>query len=37
MTLPPEFGAESGDMVKFEVICKEVSGNQTISEMTITI
>ncbi len=37
VTLPPEFGAEAGDLVKFEVICKEVSGNQTISEMTITI
>ena len=37
VTLPPEFEAEAGYLVKFEVLCKEVSGNQTISEMTIQL
>ena len=37
VTLPPEFGAEPGDEVKFEVICKEESGNQTITESTLVL
>ena len=37
VTLPPEFGEESGDEVKFEVICKEESGNQTIAEETLVL
>ncbi|MEJ2088766.1 MAG: hypothetical protein P8Y69_09910, partial [Gammaproteobacteria bacterium] len=36
VTLPPEFmaAAESGDTIKYEVIAKEESGNQTITEGT---
>jgi hypothetical protein len=36
VTLPPEFmaAAESGDAIKYEVIAKEESGNQTITEGT---
>lgn len=36
VTLPPEFmaAADSGDTIKYEVIAKEESGNQTITEDT---
>jgi hypothetical protein len=39
VTLPPEFLAdtEAGDVVKYEVICKEDSGNQTITEATFEL
>ena len=39
VTLPPEFldDTESGDVVKYEVLCKEETGNQTITEATFTL
>jgi len=39
VTLPPEFldDTESGDVVKYEVLCKEETGNQTITERTFEL
>ena len=39
VTLPPEFldDTEPGDVVKYEVLCKEETGNQTITERTFEL
>ena len=39
VTLPPEFldDTEDGDVVKYEVLCKEETGNQTITERTFEL
>ncbi len=39
VTLPPEFldHTEPGDVVKYEVLCKEETGNQTITERTFEL
>ena len=39
VTLPAEFldDTEAGDVVKYEVICKEETGNQTITEATFEL